>query len=275
MKKLFLLICCYCTFLTANAQVIIFGDSSADEGRVYERLNYTHPPAPFYEGRYSNGLLWTEYAFDVRENYAWAGAKSDRTNLMELDFGDVLANTGLLAQVEEYLDNTTEPLTGKQFYIVIGGNDFFAPIFDDNAEIWNLIHRTVDNIMVSVDMLADAGATDIVVFGLPDMALLPDMNTMSWLKRKLISRVSWKYNTKLQSELEFRGFDFYDMDAFFADMVNNPDAYGLTNVTDKCFDVKTGEVCDNPDGYLFWDNAHETTYAHSLLADDIKHAGFW
>jgi phospholipase/lecithinase/hemolysin len=53
-------------------------------------------------------------------------------------------------------------------------------------------------------------------------------------------------------------------------VVANPGAYGLTDVTDPCFNGLT--VCSNPNQYLFWDGDHPTTYADSLLAAQFQSA---
>ncbi len=55
----------------------------------------------------------------------------------------------------------------------------------------------------------------------------------------------------------------------FKNVIDQPEQYGLTNVTDQCFSATAISVflCNNPDEYLFWDNLHPTTKAHKLIAD--------
>ncbi|MBI2786143.1 MAG: SGNH/GDSL hydrolase family protein [Legionella longbeachae] len=103
-------------------------------------------------------------------------------------------------------------------------------------------------------------------------------------------------------------FLYVDMGAYLAQALNNPEQYGFTNTTEACIDVKLpmynafrsspfahnyvlryaqvlqyrdksfaeGEnnyqVCDNPDSYLFWDEIHPSTRAHSFLAFEVCNA---
>jgi phospholipase/lecithinase/hemolysin len=56
-------------------------------------------------------------------------------------------------------------------------------------------------------------------------------------------------------------------------VVDNPAAYGLTNVTDRCYtgdDLNFsggGEICPNPEDYLFWDGFHPTAVVHQVFAE--------
>ncbi|MDP1604571.1 MAG: SGNH/GDSL hydrolase family protein [Legionella sp.] len=103
-------------------------------------------------------------------------------------------------------------------------------------------------------------------------------------------------------------FLYIDVQTFFQKTLDNPEAHGFSNVTDACIDVKfpmfdalpqspfTGNfvleyaqvlqyrdanfaeneknyhVCDTPENYLFWDEAHPSTRAHHYLANDICEA---
>jgi cholinesterase len=53
-------------------------------------------------------------------------------------------------------------------------------------------------------------------------------------------------------------------------IVNNPGTYGLTDVTDPCFNGTT--VCSNPNQYLFWDGFHPTTATDAIVAQDFDQA---
>ena len=59
----------------------------------------------------------------------------------------------------------------------------------------------------------------------------------------------------------------------------NPAAYNLTNVTTSCLvtappststnSTAPKSICNDPDSYLFWDNAHPTAKGHELLASGL------
>lgn len=59
----------------------------------------------------------------------------------------------------------------------------------------------------------------------------------------------------------------FDVFSTFQDIVADPSAVGLANVTDACLGG-TG-ICSNPDEYLFWDSVHPTTKGHQILADAV------
>ena len=48
-------------------------------------------------------------------------------------------------------------------------------------------------------------------------------------------------------------------------------AAGLSNVTDPCltYGVKGNFMCNNPNEYLFWDDAHPTRAGHGVLVEEI------
>ena len=46
-------------------------------------------------------------------------------------------------------------------------------------------------------------------------------------------------------------------------LLANPSAFGLSNVTDPCFNGVS--VCGDPDQYLFWDTVHPTAHVHDIL----------
>jgi phospholipase/lecithinase/hemolysin len=43
------------------SQLYVFGDSLSDPGNVFNLSGSTQPPAPYFNGRLSNGLVWSEY----------------------------------------------------------------------------------------------------------------------------------------------------------------------------------------------------------------------
>jgi phospholipase/lecithinase/hemolysin len=62
--------------------------------------------------------------------------------------------------------------------------------------------------------------------------------------------------------------DFFGL---FEDMVDNPGAFGLSNVTAPCLDLDAGfaseGVCSNPEEYLMFDYIHPSAAAHAVMGD--------
>jgi phospholipase/lecithinase/hemolysin len=62
----------------------------------------------------------------------------------------------------------------------------------------------------------------------------------------------------------------FDTAAAFAQLLANPAAFGLENVTGQCVQNLSlfGGACDLVDNrWLFWDSVHPTAYGHSLIAE--------
>ena len=67
-------------------QIVLFGDSLSDVGNTFTAIGY--PPAPYFQGHYSNGNIWLEYLVPRLgvstptasllggTDYAWGGAES-------------------------------------------------------------------------------------------------------------------------------------------------------------------------------------------------------
>ena len=263
---IFSLIC-----LNASAKAIIFSDSLADEGRIYALTDEQLPsPEYYFEGRYSNGPTWPEYAFSDRENYAYAGAESDYSNFLEPELGTLVDNTGLLGQVDEYIAAHPTAEDNAAFYIGIGANDILELTRAEAASSTFLIAGIMENIKLAMHRLETTGAQQFMFIGLPDLAATPIANDMSDAERKLLTAMSEQYNKELVLLSTRYGAQYISMNRLFSMILNHPAKYGFTNVTDACFNEQTFEVCDNPEEYVFWDNVHPTTRVHQMFAATVK-----
>lgn len=45
----------------AQGRVVVFGDSLSDNGNLFAQTG--QPPAPYFQGRFSNGPVWVEQLF--------------------------------------------------------------------------------------------------------------------------------------------------------------------------------------------------------------------
>ncbi|MFI4957242.1 MAG: SGNH/GDSL hydrolase family protein [Gammaproteobacteria bacterium] len=259
--------------IAADYKAVIFGDSLSDEGRLYALTDHEVPSSDYYyEGRFSNGGVWTEFAFTDRENYAYAGAKSDYSNQLEPQLGAIVDDTGLLGQVNEYIaahpdknvnDNTV-------FYISIGANDILSLSTDDEATLKFLISGILQHIKLSMQRLEGAGATHFALVGLPDLAIAPIANDMTQAERKLLTTLSDHFNEGLKIIATRYRAEYIDMDTFVTKVIRRANHYGFTNVTDACFNDETFEICDQPSEYFFWDDKHPTTRVHELFAESLE-----
>lgn len=157
------------------------------------------------------------------------------------------------------------------FYVVWAGpNDFFGDMSDPSA----LIAAAMNNLSSAVGLLAGAGALDIMVPNMPNLGRMPAvLETGDPLLIALATLVSQEFNGALDSTigtLEIGlGIDIIELDTFghMEEIIANPAAFGLTNVTERAL-RSDGSIVANPDEYLFWDQIHPTAVAHSFLAND-------
>ncbi len=270
----FLSILCVNAFATPHSTVI-FGDSLSDEGRIYQLTDSLHPPAPYVEGRFSNGPVWTEYAYPNRENYAYGGAKSDWDNILEDRLGDLVVNTGVFGQVEEYLAQPRIPenMAHTTFIFYVGSNDIFAifdDCLDDNCDDFTPLSTIVNNIQISATKLMEQGAKDIQIFGLPDLSLTPSAQSLPPSNRALLHRISYHFNKKLKKMAKKNRFYYVNTNDALLTMIKNAHEYGFINVQEACLDVKNQSICDDPNTYLFWDEVHPTTRTHQIFAGMLR-----
>jgi outer membrane lipase/esterase len=278
MDNLAMLKCCAILFslfclnaVAADVKAVIFGDSLADEGRLYEITNHQLPnPTYYFEGRYSNGRTWPEYAFKNRENYAIAGAKSDTSNFLKPLLGSLVDDTGLLSQVDEYIAAHPEAEDNTVFYIAIGGNDVFDLDMNDEDALKALIPSILGNIQLAMDRLKAIGGKHFALVNLPDLATAPLFNDASRAEQALLTGITDAYNKGLKELAAQYDAQYIDMDGFQAKIIKHPRRYHFTNIDDACFNEVTFEICDNPDEYMSWDNAHPTTRVHEMFAATVK-----
>jgi phospholipase/lecithinase/hemolysin len=244
--------------------IVAFGDSLSDTGNTF--LAAGIPPAPYYQGHYSNGPIWLEYlaarlgvaaptpSLAGGTDNAWGGAQT----------GDGLSfmgtpNIGL--QISTYLASHT--LGSTQLITVWGGaNDFLnAGVTDPSVPVAHLIGE--------ITTLAAAGGKQFMVPNLPLLGDLPATNTLPQANRDALNYLTLTFDGMLHFQLNQLQNDLgitihqLDVDSVFQNIIVNPSAYGLTNVTDSAIanGVYSGQ------GYLFWDTVHPTTVVQELIGD--------
>jgi len=236
--------------------VIAYGDSLSDNGNLYGAIGY--PPAPYWNGRFSNGPVAVEQLATGLGapllDFAWGGATTGSANYIGAILG--LPLPGMKDEFDATIPSIPAGMAANSIFVVWGGaNDFFmlgSPL------------DAATNIDAYVNQLLGIGAKHILVPGIPDLGLTPEFHGLP-------DATNWSlaFNAYLLANLPSQA-TYLDTFALLHSMVNNPAAYGFTNVTQPCFDGSS--VCANPDQYLFWDGVHPTTAADAFLAEDMKTA---
>src|ERR1051325_11024734 len=251
-------------------RIVVLGDSLSDTGNFFE-LSGGFPPAPYLQGRASNGRLWVEYLADDfgitasdMDNLAFFGATTSSININDGLGGQDFP--GLREEVEALLSQNPTGLDPDALYILwIGANDFFV-YFQTGGDPTPMIVTGVGNTVAAVQRLAAAGARPILVANVPDIGLTPF--AISSGSAPLVTQLAAAYNNALSgalASLANAGIPTIQLDAFatFQGIVEYAQMIGFTNVTDAFLPAMEGDVSE----FLFWDNVHPTTRAHQVLAE--------
>jgi phospholipase/lecithinase/hemolysin len=248
--------------------IVSFGDSLTDVGNVYIASGGATPPAPYYQGRYSNGQVWVEYlAKDLGlpaptpslaggTNYAFGGAETGTSGF------STLGTPNMGTQIGMYLGGGNTPTATQLFTLWGGANDFLIAGQTDPSV-------PVANIAAEITALAAAGAKQFLVGNLPLLGEIPLGQTLSAAQRQGLDFLSATFDTELAAELNQLGHSLgvqihlLDVETLVAGVMADPAKYGFTNVTSDAIDdgVFSGQ------GYLFWDQEHPTTAAHQIIGN--------
>jgi phospholipase/lecithinase/hemolysin len=267
------------------SNLYVFGDSLSDQGNVFNATGGAIPPSPpYFDGRFSNGLLWVDYlaqdlGLDVNPfvgsadptegiNFAFGGATTGGENTISLTFPQLPNLPGLQQQIS-FFTNLVPVADPNALYIVwAGANDYsptdgtFVPFQDPDT--------TIANLSQAVTSLANVGAKNIMLVNLPDFGKTPvSLNTP---ESEELSALIDAHNAAVE-ELS-QSFDpalnliLFDVNEGIDQLFAAPQEFGFTNVTTPCLFVQS--CVTNPDEqnqYLFWDERHPTTAAHQYVGD--------
>jgi cholinesterase len=251
------------------SQVIVDGDSHSDNGNLYRRLGIPQPP--YWQGRWSNGPVAVEglagnlHALLVDD--AWGGATTGVGNIVDGGTETQMGNQNLPGMSTSF--NATKysfTLTTMRtaLFVVCGGSNDFGTDGMTTATA----DQAAANVVSIVSGLRRLGARHILVCGLPDLGMAPEIASQGEQQAAWATYLSNYFNQKLVADLP-AGILYYSIYALEHQIVLNPGAYGLTDVKDPCF--SNGVVCAHPDQYLFWDGVHVTAHVHSILAQGFTH----
>lgn len=271
----------------------VFGDSLSDNGNLATSVIPGFPPAPYFEGRFSNGPVWNEgflaeFAPDASGNFAFGAARAVPNADGIPDFVDQIA---LFQSVLPVLELGTRPLAAVFF----GANDVFGGIGAAAADPANAqsilgatIAASVTAIATGIGTLAASGITDFAVFNLPDLGLIPRLASAGPQAQGLGTLASLSFNAALDQAiggLTASGLTVTEVDMFglFVSAVADPAAFGFaaSTVQSPCFGVdpfsllsgpSDAPVCSDAGTRLFWDVLHPTAAGHLAIAQTFEAA---
>ena len=115
-----------------------------------------------------------------------------------------------------------------------------------------------------VGSLRAAGATNIVVWNVPDVGKTPASGAGVGPSAAAGSFIAGTFNSFLSTALVGSGAVVFDVFGLIGAVIANPAGYGFGNVTQAC--GFAGNACDASTA-LFWDGIHPTAFAQSVVAN--------
>ena len=257
-------------------RLVVFGDSLSDNGNLYLATGGSTPPSPpFGAGRFSNGPVFTErLGFDAANfmgpvtgsiNYAFGGARTDSQ----------ASPPGMRAQLGQYLQRGGTFGSNDLVSVLGGANNIFQGLpvagasANPTAAIAPVAQSAAADINFIVNGIAQAGAGTVLVTNLPKLSITPQFRGTP--AAPLADYAVTTFNGALLTGLTAtaaaqQGTNIILMDLFkVGDVVAaNPSAFGVSNVTQACFDGAS--LCSNPDDYFYFDGVHPTAKGHAVIA---------
>jgi phospholipase/lecithinase/hemolysin len=214
MKKIFLWIALLffttSLFATPVKKMVYLGDSLSDNGNLYRWLHFIPKSPPYYNGRFSNGLVWsevTEKYFFNKYNIQSANYATGGTNVFyENPFGGHLPYS-LSSEMFDYVVRSKGHADSETLFLIwAGANDYTAGHKDIDVATTNVVNglmKIVSNPHPKWDEhygLLEYGAKYFIVIGMPDLSKAP-FAKISGIEQNLHD-LSVMHNEKLIQTIE-------------------------------------------------------------------------
>ncbi|KAF4388836.1 hypothetical protein F8388_019015 [Cannabis sativa] len=183
-----------------------------------------------------------------------------------------------------------ETVRNAVFVISMGTNDFLQDYYLDPTRPHQFTIGAYQNYLVNnmahyIQEMHKLGGQRLVVVGIPPMGCMPLVKTIMDETKCVDSynKLSASFNSKiseklvsLKSTLNMK-IGFVDPYAIFVDAMNNPQKYGLEEISKGCCGTGTIEygdsckgmdTCKDPSKYVFWDAVHPTEKMYKIIADN-------
>ncbi len=272
-------------------RIVAFGDSLSDSGNRTDAGFPLYPPPFDALTRFTSpgGRTWVEILAgapneemvraleaqggipsDRDINFAYSGARADRE--VSTAFPDA---PGVPEQIDNY--EALGGTFGKNDLVVswIGANDLLQGLEEGASTPGEFIAIGTDtgqDQVANIQRLIGLGAKQILVPNMPNIGLTPRAlaNPGAPQAGAFLSNV---YNQTLAAGLrQLTGPDVNIIELDVASAINviidNPAAFGFTNVTDACILIPACAIGTPEDQakFVFWDDIHPTAEVHKLLA---------
>jgi phospholipase/lecithinase/hemolysin len=281
--------------------IVVFGTSLFDPGNAFALVGdqntppdfmlnpFLIPSAPYAKGghHFSNGATWVEQFGRSVGLVRSVGAALATTNPGFTNYAVGAArayndgvNFNLSRQVDTFLQRSGGVASSQALYVIeMGGNDIrdaFQLYGTPGGDGGPILAAALGSIAANIQKLYVAGAREFLVWAAPNVALTPAIRSLGPAAGVLATGVTQAFNEGLalvlgQLSSGLLGTSFARLDAFriLNDIVSNPAAFSLTNVTTACVTPNIPPfTCKTADEFLFWDGIHPTKAGHAILAEE-------
>ena len=198
-----------------------FGDSLTDAGNAADLSGDRFPPSPPYgpyARRFSNGPVAAEYLAHLMEvpaapatsggtNFAVGGATTGTENYnfevaSPFPLPVVFETTGIQAQIAGVLAVGPAFHPAKTLFIVWGGpNDVFLALATDPTHVAQAVAQAVENLVIDVALLAQAGGRYFLVPNMADLGATPFGASLGPVGQAGLTALSQGLNAALTSAM--------------------------------------------------------------------------
>ena len=236
--------------------LFLFGDSYTDTGAYFALTN----------GSTAGGYLASAFGIDlVTSKEAAPGTRG--VNFSESG-ARVAAGPNPPATQPRSL---TQQVAEFQAYVQSG-----ALTFDPDSTLFFLLGGLNDHASPT-GPIADATFAQVAtLYGLGarffEIALLPSLVPAFADSAQNLNPLYRQIVPQLQSLYPDATIQLSNWGTYYDDILRDPQAYGITNTTDQCFNLQTGmrePACTDPDEYFYYYIVHPSDRAHEIVGERL------
>ena len=287
--------------------LVIFGTSLSDPGNAFALRGGTNTPpdydvdpllvpsSPYARGghHFSDGATWIEQyarsvglASNAQPAFASAGAKASNYAIGGARARSTGSGADLPEQTGAFFLKNANPPASALYVVEMGGNDlrdamaaYLQAGGGTNGQLAAaaVIQDALGSIGASMLELYRRGARKFLVWNAPNLGLTPAIRALDAASPGaafLADQLSQSFNAGLEGAVladlaRLPGIELYRLDIYgtLGAVVNDPAAFGLTNVKNACLTPQSAPYhCKEFKEYLFWDGIHPTAAAQGIIA---------
>lgn len=188
----------------------------------------------------------------------------------------------LQGQVTSLLSNVGGVLDPQALVTVwLGSNDVadaFASVLLTGSDAYaqQLVAQSAQVVGQAIDDVVGAGAAQLLVPNVPNLGLVPEVQALLGVfpaAESVATTLSQAFNSLVDAQLTGVAADIIRLDtfSFLTELVTDPTGFDLpasTNVDTACFAGfvgSPGDLCTNPEEFIFFDKIHPSAVTHELL----------